>query len=273
MDGKDLMCGMGFVDDKFVEEAEFMTRIKPASRPWKYWLATAACFVFVFSMAKLIPDISDTPETPSEYEPVLPPQLDSAPYCPEIYQIDMSRIFVNDILGISERSSGYDPESNDIVTWTMEEIIAYYGKNPVPAYIPDILTASPQNESATVLIDKSGAVVDDLVYFDFYHAYDDNGNPLLDVGNGAETGFSLAVSKTGATGNCIYSDTKNLETSYIGDTAVIWGSMGTSYGQYTAEFQCAGIHYFLTARQMQLEEVVKVVASVIFESENISIIH
>lgn len=43
MDGKDLMFGMGFVDDKFVEEAEYITRIKRASLlffPLQSWFQT-----------------------------------------------------------------------------------------------------------------------------------------------------------------------------------------------------------------------------------------
>ncbi len=273
MNGKDLMYGMGFVDGKFVEEAEFVTQIERISLPWRYYFATAVCFILVISMAMLIPNISETPDTQPVYEPTLPHQADPVPYYPEMYQVDMSQIFVNDIHGISEGGSLYDPKLHETVTWAMDEIVAYYGKNPVPAYIPDILTASPHNESATVLVNKSGVAVNDLVYFDFYHAYDNNGNPLLDAGSGAKTGFSVAVSKIRTAGNCVYADTNNLETTYIGDTAVIFGSMSTPYEQYTAEFQYANIHYLIIAEQMQLEEVVKVVASIIFESENVSIIN
>ncbi len=271
MDGKDLMYGMGFVDNKFVEEAEFITRIKRISLSWRYYFAAAACFIFVISMAMLIPNISDTPDTQPDNEPTLPHQTSPTPYYPEIYQVDMSQILVNDIHGISEGSFLYDPKLHEIVTWTMDEIVAYYGKNPVPAYIPDILTASPYNESATVLVDKSGAAVNDVVHFDFYHAYDNNGNPLLDAGSGTKMGFSVAVSKIGTINDCVYADTKNLETTYIGGTAVILGSMSTPYELYTAEFEYEDIHYLIIAEQMQLEEVVKVVASVIFESENILI--
>lgn len=273
MDGIDLMYGIGFVDDKFVEEAELVTQIKRISSPWRYYFATAACFIVAISMAMFISNISDTPDIQPSYESTLPHETDPVQSCPEMYQVDMSQIFLNHIQNISEGGSFYDPKSHDIVRWTMEEIAAYYGKNPVPAYIPEILTASPHNESATVLVDKSGAAVNDLVYFDFYHAYDNNGNPLLDANSGAKTGFSVAVSKIGTTGNRVYVDTNGLETTYIGDTAVVWGSMSASYELYTAEFQYAGIHYLIIAEQLQLEEVVKVVASIIFESENISIIN
>lgn len=273
MDGKDLMYGIGFVDDKFVEEAEFVTRIKRISLSWSYYFATAACFIFVILMAKLIPNMFITPDTPPDDETTLPHKTDPVPYYPEIYQVDMGQILVNDIHGVSEGGSLYDPKLHEIVTWTMDEIVAYYGKNPVPAYIPDILAASPYNESATVLVDKSGAAVNDLVYFDFYHAYDNNGIPLSDAGSGAKIGFSVAVSKIGTTSNCVYADINNLETTYIGDTAVIFGSMSTPYELYTAEFQYEDIHYLIIAEQMQLEEVVKVVASIIFESENITIMN
>lgn len=35
MDGKDLIYGMGFVDEKFVEEAEYATQIRQTSFPWR----------------------------------------------------------------------------------------------------------------------------------------------------------------------------------------------------------------------------------------------
>lgn len=272
MDGKDLIYGMGFVDEKFVEEAEYATQIRRTSFPWKYYFV-AACFFCVISVVMLIPNILDTPVAPPDYEITLPYQTDPAPYYPEIHQVNMNQVRVNDVQSISEGSFLYDPEVHEIITWTMDEITAYYGRNPIPAYIPNTLTASPYNESAAVLVDKSGVAVNDLIYFDFYHAYDNNGNPLLDTENGAKIGFSVAISKIGTTGDCVYVDTDNLETTYIDDTAVILGSMSTPYKRYTAKFQYGGVHYLIIADQMQLEEVVKVVASIIYESDNISILN
>lgn len=63
MDGKDLIYGMGFVDEKFVEEAEYATQLRRTSFPWKYYFA-AACFVCVISVAMLIPNIYDNPNNP-----------------------------------------------------------------------------------------------------------------------------------------------------------------------------------------------------------------
>ena len=73
MDGKDLIYGMGFVDEKFVEEAEYATQIRRTSFPWKYYFV-AACFVCVISVAMLIPSIFDTPVAPPDYEITLPYQ-------------------------------------------------------------------------------------------------------------------------------------------------------------------------------------------------------
>lgn len=121
--------------------------------------------------------------------------------------------------------SGYDGRGNSCVcktTWAdrhlQDEYFCFYR----------IWGISPYNESAAVLVDKSGVAVNDLIYFDFYHEYDNNENPLFDTENGA---------KIGMTGDCVYVDTNNLETTYIGDTAVILGSMSTPYKQYTAKFR------------------------------------
>lgn len=274
MNGKDLLCGMSFVDDKFVEEAETVMLNKRKSLHWRNYLATAACFVLVVITAIFVPTIMDTPTPQPGYEQPPVHSTDPNPYQPNIptgYQISMEDVVVNQMVNVIEASFAYNPALHDFDSWNMNDILSYYGKAVVPAYIPENLEPSLHNEDATVLVDKAGMIVNDLIYFDFYHAYDEQGVPLRNEVNGAKTGFSIAVSRIGTIGDCTYADNDNLKTTTIGDTTVIIGNSNSPYEAYSAEFQSKGIHYLIVAEQMQLEEVIKVVASIIYESENISI--
>lgn len=96
----------------------------------------------------------------------------------------------------------------------------------------------------------------------------------------------LKASKVGLLKDCCYvlpEDT--LRTTEIGGTAVVFGHRSMPYGPYdpqthepsgyydlyTAELQCGGTEYKIVAEQMPLEEVVKMVASVICGTENVAV--
>lgn len=274
MNGKDLLCGMSLVDDKLVEEAETVMLNKHKSLHWRNFLATAACFVIVVVTAIFVPTLIDNPAPQPGYEQLPVHSTDPNPYQPNVstgYQISMEDVVVNQMVNVIEASFAYNPALHDFSAWSSDDILSYYGKAVVPAYIPKNLEPSPYNEDATVLVDKSGVIVNDLIYFDFYHAYDEHGVPLMNEDNGAKTGFSMAVSKIGTIGDCTYADNDNLKTTTIGDTTVIIGKSNSPYEMYTVEFQNKDVHYLIVAEQMQLEEVIKVVASIIYESGNVSI--
>ncbi len=96
----------------------------------------------------------------------------------------------------------------------------------------------------------------------------------------AVKGFSITASKIGLLSGCIYLLPENeVKTSDIDGTAVTFGYRSMPYGpydpdthepsgyydMYVAEFEYDGIEYQLVAEQMEAEEVVKVVSSIIVD--------
>ena len=157
-------------------------------------------------------------------------------------------------------------------------MIDYYGKDLTPAYVPDGLTAANGNGTCQVIADKSGNIVYDRVGF----SYHDYGSPKLIDSVIGYKGFSMHVSKIGFMDDEVYILPENeVKTSDIGGTAVTFGYRSMPYGPsdpdthepsgyydlYVAEFVLDGIKYGIVAERMEKEEVVKVVASIIYGEE------
>lgn len=112
--------------------------------------------------------------------------------------------------------------------------------------------------------------------------YYEDGSPKLTEHVAAVKGFSITVSKIGLLNDCLYILPENeVKTSDIGGTAVTFGYRSMPYGpydpdthepsgyydMYVAEFEYDGIEYEIVAEQMEAEEVVKVVSSIIYGEE------
>ena len=107
-------------------------------------------------------------------------------------------------------------------------------------------------------------------------------NSKLTEGVTARKGFSITASKIGILSDCFYLLPENeVKTSDIDGTAVTFGYRSMLYGpynpdthepsgyydMYVAEFEYDGIEYQIVAEQMEAEEVVKVVSSIIYGEE------
>ena len=171
-----------------------------------------------------------------------------------------------------------DPELYDSIHWDRDDAEGYYGRDLAPAYVPEGLTAAPGNGGASAVADKSGEIVEDIAWLGFYHDYYGDGSPKLTEEVPAHRGFSLTASRTGLLNDCLYILPENeVKTSDICGTAVTFGYRPMPYGPYdpdthepsgyydlyVAEFECDGIECQIVAEQMEAEEVVKVVASII----------
>ena len=209
---------------------------------------------------------------------------DIQPAATEI-RISMSDIIMNDndmgVVSLGDYAR-YNPETDNKVVWGKKDIAAYYETDLTPLYIPDGLSASPLNDTATVYIGQDGTVIEDTVGLSFYHDYYEDGSPKLTEDIAASYGFSLTASKIGIENDCVYLLRGNeMKTSDIGGIAVTFLHLSMSYGpydsetheptgyydKYVVEFEQDGIEYMIVAEQMEAEEVVKVVASIIWGEE------
>lgn len=72
------------------------------------------------------------------------------------------------------------------------------------AYIPDGLIAAVSNGTASAIADKSGKIVEDTLWINFYHDYYEDGSPKLTEDVVATKGFSMTASKIGLLNDCLY---------------------------------------------------------------------
>lgn len=201
--------------------------------------------------------------------------------------ICMSDIFINEIESfVSDARLYYDPALYDTIDWNEEELLAYYGKDLTPTYVPEGLTAAPGNSTAAVIVDKNQTVIEDSVHIGFYHAYYEDGSPMLTRDVAACKGFSLTASKIGLVKDCVYILPENeVQVSDIGGTKVTFGYRSMPYGPYdeqthepagyydlyVAEFEFGGIEYEIITEQLAKEEIVKIVGSIIYQDKEIQI--
>ena len=170
-------------------------------------------------------------------------------------------------------------ELYDEIQWGKEEIISYYGRDLMPAYIPDGLFSANGNGTGRVIVEKSGKIVEDTIWLSFYHSYYEDGSPMLTEDVAATKGFTIKASKIGIINDCLYILPENeVKTSDIGGIDVTFGYRSMEYGPYdpethvpsgyydlyVAEFVQDGIEYYIVADQIEIEELVKVVASIIY---------
>lgn len=266
MNGQDLLLGMCYVDEALVQEAAAEKRQLPV---WKRWGAVAACAAVLLAAAVSLPiwnHESVTLEMPQE-----------------TVQIDLDHVFVNELDEMLDAARLYYPEEDyDTISWDAADVLAYYGRDLTPAYIPGGLTASLRNGGAKVIASKSGTIVEDTVWLGFYHDYYADGSPKLTDGVAAVKGFTMTASRVGLLKDCCYVLSEDaLQTTDIGGTSVVFGYRAMPYGPYdaqthepsgyydlyTAEFKRDGIEYEIVADQMELEEVVKVVTSIICDTD------
>ena len=269
---------MSEVNDKYYEEA---ANYHCKKHGWVKWSAMAACLtVVLFTAFSVLPHYfrqqgTTPPDNPNGVIVDNPTDTinDTTPATSEIH-ISMSNIAMNQINdSFNTDYARYNPETDVEVVWNREDIIAYYGTDLVPAYIPDGFSASEDNNKAIAYIGQDGSVVEDTVYLDFY-----NGEAAQ---NGIKQGFSITASKIGIVQTCFVLPEDELKTSDIGGTTVAFGHRSVPngpydpnthepsgyYDMYVAEFEHDGIEYEIVAEQMEAEEVVKVVSSIIYGEE------
>ena len=262
---------VGELGDWYYEEAAQYRR-RRAARGWVKW-AAAACLTAAVAAA-VLPSFLSRQGATSPIGPGGEMSLGAS----EIH-IGANSIFLTDLVGFSDAARRwYDPALYDWVEWGREEVTGYYGGELTPAYIPAGLVASPQNGTAVVIADKSGNVVLDTVWLAFYQGYYKDGSPKQTEGIAACKGISVRVSKLGLFNDCGYLlPESEVRVSDIGGTAVTFGYRSMPYGpydpethepaghydMYVAEFERGEIQYQIVAEQVELEELVKVVSSIV----------
>lgn len=280
MNMKHFSKAMSEVDSKYVEEA-LNYKKKTKRNSWVKWGTMAACFAVVAVAAiSVLPNYLNRqgvtpPNTPNEV--ITDHSNDDTPPVTSEIRISMSDMMINQVDGFTSADYvRYNPETDNEVIWNKEDIAAYYGTDLTPAYIPNGLAASAQNSNSTVYIKQDGTVAEDTISLGFYQSEDMT----------VKQGFSITASKIGIVQTCLYRLPEDeVKTTDIEGTAVTFGYRSMPYAPYNAEthepagyydmyvveFEHNGIEYQIVSEQVDMEEVVKVVASIITGKKDITL--
>ena len=280
----------GKVNDKYITEAITYERKKKSG--WLKWGAMAACFGLIVTVAmaalpgllkgpggvapppnpNLGPGVSDNDNQPSD-EPIQPPGEREL-------TINWDNVVVNESVGPAADGARlyYDPSLYDMEGWEVEEIVAYYGWDLVPSYIPEDLSSGGNGPGGFLCREKAtGKIVEDMASQGFWVDFGEDGNPKS--GNG----YTITASRLGIF-HCGLLPVDEERTTDFGGVPVTLRHCSMKHGPfdptqkapdglsnmpagyydiYVASFTLDGVEYEIEARRRELEEVIKITASII----------
>lgn len=289
MKSNDILHAIGSLDDDIIRNAKAPQKVRRLH--WHKWAGMAASFALVvaFGVGAWQSGVFTTPDDPIATHPIdkVPQNPHSSVNTPTVEDledtilINLADVYVNDLDPMAPDAARLwrDPALYDEVLWNWDALTAYYGRDMTPAYIPDGLAASANNNTAKVILDKNGTVVEDTVWLSFYREQATEGMPEY-----LKAGFQITASRLGILNCCLYIHDE-VKISDINGTDVTFGCGTLSYGPYdpethepsgyydlyTAEFMLDGVEYQIVAEQMKLNEVVKVVASMIYGTDKVTV--
>lgn len=200
--------------------------------------------------------------------------------------INWDNVAVNDSAGMAPDGARLyrDPALYNEEILDAEGVRAYYGWELAPAYIPDGLTGGGKAVSGRIVREKAtGNIVEEQAGRSFWTDFREDGSPKSDDDVAIPTGFTIRVSKLGIL-RCALLPVDKSETTDFGGTPVTLSHASLPYGPfdpermdpsglyhlpagyydiYVASFTLDGVEYEIEAKRLELEEVVRIVASVV----------
>lgn len=278
MTNTNLLQAMGRIDPKLIADAapdvsqkkDTITYERKKKNGWLKWGAMAACFGLILTVAMMaLPGILKGPES------VMPPPIldpgpvvsnDDEPTGTDPIQpsdaqtiiINWDNVAVNEIADmISATSRPYDPNLYGEETWGEEEIVAYYGWDLAPDYIPEGLSDGGRAVTANGIWREraTGEIVADQVSRGFL-------SDSWEAGSVSPSRITVTASKLGIL-HCYIRPDGESKTTDFGGVPVTLNHYYEYYDIYVASFTLDGVEYEIQTQRLELEELIKIVASVI----------
>ena len=293
----DLYTAVRAVDDDILERSE-TAFYGQKETGWLKWGAMAACVGLILTVAlTTLPGILRGPGG------VLPPpnpapgptvseddqQNNGEPLQPpgerEI-TINWDNVAVNESAGLAPNAAPLyrDPALYNEEILDTQGVRTYYGWELAPAYIPDDLTGGGKAVSGRIVREKAtGNVVEDQAGRSFWVDFGEDGSPRSNDDIVIPKGFTITVSKLGII-HCGLLPVDEERTTDFGGVPVTLSHCSMKHGPfdptkkapdglsnmpagyydiYTATFTLDGVEYEVSAQRLELEEVIKIVASII----------
>lgn len=238
----------------------------------------------------VIPPV-EVSQAPAEADPA--PTIDPMqPPEPQKVTINWSQVAVNESegLGMDATRLYMDPTLYEVEHWDMEQVREYFGWELAPAYIPEDLTGGGQGVGLTVYRDKAtGELIEDQAGRGFWVDYYEDGSPKSGDDIVIPRGFTVRCSRLGILHCALLPVDEARVTDFdrvpvtITHASLPYGPFDPTrkdpsglynmpagyYDIYVASFTLDGVEYEVSAQRMELEELIRIVASIIKPHEDI----
>lgn len=305
MRGKDVLYSINYVNQLWIQEAaDFHGERKRF--PYVRYFAAAACLCLVLlgalrlGMAPTLPGPdgpgavvppAEVSRAPAEADPTLTIEPMQPPE-PQKVTINWNQVVVNEAEGLSADATRLymDPALYEVEHWDMEQVREYFGWELAPAYIPEDLTGGGQGVGLTVYRDKAtGELIEDQAGRGFWVDFYEDGSPKSEDDIVIPRGFTVRASRLGIL-HCALLPVDEERVTQFDRTEVVLSHASLPYGPfdptrrdpsglynmpagyydvYVASFSLDGVEYEVEAQRMELEELIRIVASIVKPYEDI----
>ena len=278
MTGKDMLLALSDIDEAYImESAEGRMR-----RKWPRMLSAAAAVLLVVGLwaagghrlsfgpeqsqnSVVMDEVHDTDQQSQSQQPE-----------DEGLQISMQDIPFNILDPLQPDGARRYLDVKWRNTMTYDEVLERYSPMLGELYIPEGLKPAQGKESTWAYFQKpDGEIVEDTVWFGYYHDYYEDGSPKLTEEIPAVKGVSILASHTGIFSCCIYLEPETVEIYTFNGVEITFGKRTLPHGpfdpkshepagyydEYTASFQMDNTFYEITATQIEPIEIVRMAAS------------
>ena len=193
-------------------------------------------------------------------------------------------------LGMDATRLYMDPALYEAEHWDMDQVREYFGWELAPAYIPEGLTGGGQGVGLTIYRDKAtGELLEDQAGRGFWVDFWEDGSPKSDDDIVIPKGFTVTASKLGIL-HCgllpveeeriTQFDRTDVTITHASlpygpfdptqkDPSGLYNKPAGYYDVYVAAFTLNGVEYEVATQRLELEELIKITASIISPTEDI----
>lgn len=224
-------------------------------------------------------------EAPGEKDPLQPSE-------PPTVTIRWQDVVVNESAGLGMDATRLymDPALYEAEHWDMDQVREYFGWELAPAYIPEGLTGGGQGVGLTIYRDKAtGKLLEDQAGRGFWVDFWEDGSPKSDDDIVIPKGFTVTASKLGIL-HCgllpveeeriTQFDRTDVTITHASlpygpfdptqkDPSGLYNKPAGYYDVYVAAFTLNGVEYEVATQRLELEELIKITASIISPTEDI----
>ena len=193
-------------------------------------------------------------------------------------------------LGMDATRLYMDPALYEAEHWDMDQVREYFGWELAPAYIPEGLTGGGQGVGLTIYRDKAtGELLEDQAGRGFWVDFWEDGSPKSDDDIVIPKGFTVTASRLGIL-HCgllpveeeriTQFDRTDVTITHASlpygpfdptqkDPSGLYNKPAGYYDVYVAAFTLNGVEYEVATQRLELEELIKITASIISPTEDI----